>query len=102
VNKVLAVYDNSFKDLLEKQSPKTFRSFLLNAPQMFLELGEKLGAVSHIVSFWHYRFPPTASAHIDAEALAAIFQDFSNGFSENLQEESSLIKRPQVIDVTAA
>jgi hypothetical protein len=102
VNKVLAVYDNSFQDLLEKQSPKTFRSFLLNAPQMFLELGEKLGAVSHIVSFWHHRFPPGAPAHIDAEGLAAIFQDFSNGFSEALQEESSLIKRPHVIDVTAA
>jgi hypothetical protein len=102
VNKVLAVYDNSFQDLLHKQSPKTFRNFLLNAPQMFLELGEKLGAVSHIVSFWHYRFPPAAPGHIDAEALAAIFQDFCNGFSEALQEESSLIKRPQVIDVTAA
>ena len=25
---------------------------------MFLELGEKLGSISHIVSFWRYRFPP--------------------------------------------
>jgi hypothetical protein len=102
VNKVLAVYDNSFQDLLQKQSPKTFRNFLLNAPQMFLELGEKLGAVSHIVSFWHYRFPPAASSHIDAEGLAAIFQDFSNGFSETVQDEGSPIKRPKLIDVTAA
>ena len=39
------------------QSPKTFRDFLLSAPYMFLELGEKMGAISHIVSFWRYRFP---------------------------------------------
>ena len=44
-------------DLVEKQTPKTFRDFLLSAPHMFLELGEKLGAISHIVSFWRYRFP---------------------------------------------
>ena len=58
VNKALAVYDASFDDLVEHQTPKTFRDFLLSAPYMFLELGEKLGAISHIVSFWRYRFPP--------------------------------------------
>ena len=57
VTKVLAIYDNSFADLVAHQSPKTFRDFLLSAPYMFLELGEKMGAISHIVSFWRYRFP---------------------------------------------
>ena len=56
VNKALGVYDASFQDLVENQTPKTFRDFLLSAPHMFLELGEKLGAISHIVSFWRYRF----------------------------------------------
>ena len=63
VNKALAVYDSSFNDLVEHQTPKTFRDFLLSAPYMFLELGEKLGAISHIVSFWRYRFPP-GGAHL--------------------------------------
>jgi hypothetical protein len=57
VNKALSVYDSSFADLVKNQAPKTFRDFLLSAPFMFLELGEKLGAISHIVSFWRYRFP---------------------------------------------
>ena len=57
VNKSLAVYDSSFADLVAHQTPKTFRDFLLSAPYMFLELGEKMGAISHIVSFWRYRFP---------------------------------------------
>jgi hypothetical protein len=101
VNKVLGVYDSSFSALVERQSPKTFRDFLLSAPHMFLELGEKLGAISHIVSFWRYRFTP-GSASIDADELSAIFQDFSSGFGEKIKGESSLIKKPSVIDTTAA
>jgi hypothetical protein len=102
VNKSLGVYDAAFRDLTAKQTPKTFRDFLLSAPYMFLELGEKLGAISHIVSFWRYRFPPNSPSTIDAEELAAIFQDFSSGFGDKVQSESSLIKRPAVIDTTAA
>ena len=101
VNKALAVYDASFSDLVENQSPRKFRDFLLSAPYMFLELGEKLGAISHIVSFWRYRFAP-GNANIDSEELAAIFQDFSSGFGEKLKGESSIIKKPVVIDMTAA
>lgn len=102
VNKALGVYDASFGDLVENQSPKTFRDFLLSAPYMFLELGEKLGAISHIVSFWRYRFPPGGPTYIDADELAAIFQDFSCGFGEKLLGESSIIRKPMVIDTTAA
>ena len=98
VNKVLSVYDASFSDLVENQSPKTFRDFLLSAPYMFLELGEKLGAISHIVSFWRYRFARDGSSHIDAEELAAIFMDFCSGFGEKIQAESSLIQKPVVIE----
>jgi hypothetical protein len=101
VNKALAVYDASFRDLVENQSPRKFRDFLLSAPYMFLELGEKLGAISHIVSFWRYRFAP-GCANIDSEELTAIFQDFSSGFGEKLKGEGSLIKTPVVIDMTAA
>jgi hypothetical protein len=102
VNKALAVYDASFNALVEKQSPKTFRDFLLSAPHMFLELGEKLGAISHIVSFWRYRFGPNTSVNIDGDELSAIFQDFSSGFGEKIKGDSSLIKKPVVIDTTAA
>jgi hypothetical protein len=39
---------------------------------------------------------------VDAEELSAIFQDFSSGFGEKVKGECSLIKRPMVIDTTAA
>ena len=103
VTKVLSIYDTSFQDLVQKQSPKTFRDFLMSAPHMFLELGEKLGAISHIVTFWRYRFPPGMPTSIDAEELAVIFHDFSSGFGERIHDHGApLIKRPKVIDTTAA
>jgi hypothetical protein len=101
VTKALTVYDTSFADLVAHQAPKTFRDFLLSAPYMFLELGEKLGAISHIVSFWRYRFPPEAPSLVDAEELSAIFQDFSSGFAEKIKPESQPLIRPvEVIDGT--
>ena len=102
VTKALSVYDSSFQDLVEHQSPKTFRDFLLSAPYMFLDLGEKLGVISHIVSLWRYRFPPGRPANIDAEELSIIFQDFSSGFGEKMKGDGTILKRPGLIDTTAA
>jgi hypothetical protein len=80
VNRSLSEYDEAYEQLVAKNNPKAFREFLLTAPRMFLELGEKIGAISHIVSFWRYRFPKGSPARVDAEELAAIFQDFETSF----------------------
>jgi len=98
VDKVLSIYNDSFRDLVAHQSPKTFRDFLLSAPYMFLELGEKMGAISHIVSFWRYRFPPDGPRHIDAEELTIIFQDFVGGFGERAKDNAPTLQRPFVIE----
>jgi hypothetical protein len=99
VSKVLNVYDASFASLVASQSPKTFRDFLLSAPHMFLELGEKMGAISHIVSFWRYRFPKDRPAMVDAEELSTIFQDFTSGFAERAREQASPFPRPELIRI---
>ena len=96
ISKVLEVYDESFAGLIASSAPKTFRDFLMSAPHMFLELGEKMGAISHIVSFWRYRFPKGQPALIDAEELSAIFQDFTSGFSERTRERPSPVPRPRM------
>jgi hypothetical protein len=98
ISKVLAVYDESLASLVASNSPKTFRDFLLSAPCMFLELGEKMGAISHIVGFWRYRFPKDKTAVIEAEELSVIFQDFTSGFAERTREHVSPIQQPRVIE----
>ena len=83
---------------MARHSPKTFRDFLLSAPYMFVELGEKMGVISHIVSFWRYRFPAGVQPKIDAEELTAVFTDFCSGFADRIREEPAMIQRPQVIE----
>jgi hypothetical protein len=80
IRNILSVYDHAYESLISKSDAKGFRDFLLSAPSMFLEIGEKMGALSHITSFWRYRFPDGAPKMVDAEELTAILQDFSKGF----------------------
>jgi hypothetical protein len=76
----VTTYDEAYNNLVEHGQPASFRDFLLNAPGMFLSLGEKVGAISHIVSFWKYRFKQKNSVRVDVDELIAIFQDFESGF----------------------
>lgn len=81
VRRTLAVYDRAYNDLVQNQTAGTFREFLLGAPNLFLDLGEKMGATSHIASSWRYRFPAGASLSIIGDELSAIFQDFLSNFA---------------------
>ena len=71
----LAVYDKAFNGLVDGQ-PNAFRDFLLGAPSMFTDLGERLGAINHITSFWDFRFPRGKMPVITPEELTDIFADF--------------------------
>ena len=81
VRKIIAIYDEAYSGLIDRKEPKEFREFLLSAPALFVELGEKMGAMSHIVSFWQYRFPEAVPRAADAEELIMIFQDFAQSMS---------------------
>ena len=80
VRRLIGVYDSAYSQLVEQHDPKTFREFLLKAPSLFLEMGEKIGAMSHITSFWLFRFSDTSRRLIDPEELMMIFQDFTQSF----------------------
>lgn len=99
ISKVLDVYDDSFSELIASNSPATFRAFLLSASPMFLDLGEKLGAISHIASFWRHRFPQGQPVLIDAEELSIIFQDFTSGFAERVRAQAAPIPQPKFVQV---
>jgi hypothetical protein len=79
--RTLKVYDDAFDSLVDNGRPQQFRDFLLRAPELFLSLGERVGVISHIASFWRYRFPEgeAITAHVD-EAID-IFMDFEAGLS---------------------
>lgn len=72
----LRVYDEAYAKLVREGRPTAFREFLLDAPSMFAALGERLGAVSHVVSFWRYRFPAGVRTRVSIEELQDVFMDF--------------------------
>jgi hypothetical protein len=87
----LKIYDDAYADLTRNGHPQAFREFLLKAPYLFNELGERLGAIQHIVSFWKFRFPQGTRTKIDAEELTDILLDFE--FSLNMQAKITAVPR---------
>ncbi len=76
VRATLKVYEDAYADLTKHGQPKAFREFLLKAPNLFNELGERLGAVHHIVNFWAFRFPEGERAQVTSEELFDLLADF--------------------------
>lgn len=85
----LLVYDSFYEKLVHHGQPQVFRDFLLRAPAMFIELGEKLGGLAHISSFWRFRFPPNQVLPMDVNLALSIFTDFM--LSIGLSVEDSLV-----------
>lgn len=71
----LAEYDAAFESLSQGK-PTAFREFLLSAPKMFLVIGEAVGIVKHIDSFWRFRFPGGRVPTMDNDEAHEIFHDF--------------------------
>ena len=90
VKSTLDVYDEAYAALTHKSDACVFRDFLLKAPILFHELGERLAAIEHIISFWRFRFPKDKAATISAVELKDIFADFEG----SLGAEFSVRKPP--------
>jgi hypothetical protein len=80
----MEIYDEAYAGLTRNDNPLIFRDFLLNAPALFARLGDQLGAIQHVISFWNFRFCPKSEAPSVSE-LIDIFMDF----------ETSLKGRPE-------
>ena len=81
VDAILATYDYAYRQLTQERNPVVFKEFLLSAPTRFDALGERLGAVQHLVSFWRYRVPNGRRPQMNYEELADLFTDFEGSLS---------------------
>ena len=84
---MLRVYDDAFRGLTREGKPTAFRDFLRDAPILFARLGERLGAIQHIVSFWRYRMSPDR-ARPDPEELLDLLSDFETSLAGREQPDS--------------
>src|SRR5262249_21597355 len=81
VTSMLGVYDKTYAALTEEGKPSALREFLLAAPEMFTRLGEQLGALQHIDSFWRYRFNGPAGRLIGPTELMDVLLDFEDSLA---------------------
>ena len=44
---------------------------------MFIPIGEAIGVIKHIHSFWQFRFPDQAMAMMDADEAIEVLHEFS-------------------------
>jgi len=85
VSRTLKIYDDAYVGLSVEGGANAFRDFLLSAPNLFARLGDQLGAVQHVVSFWRFRFGPNANP-VSVDELIDIFMDFENGLADRSQD----------------
>ena len=82
VRTTLKVYDDAYSQMTLNGNPAAFREFLRNASELFYTLGDRLGAINHIVSFWSFRFPANAKHTVAADELIELLVDFELGIVE--------------------
>lgn len=73
----LRLYENAFQDFVRNQDVQSFQSFLTLAPTLFVQVGARLGVLSHIQSYWTYRFPPHARIAYDYDELNDLLQEMA-------------------------
>jgi len=77
VGRTLDVYNQAYRSLTEEGNPGDFRTFLRSAPGMFEVLGQQLGAVQHVISFWNYRvLKGRRAGRLGPQELMDILLDF--------------------------
>ena len=89
VGRTLAIYDQAYQALVTGENPGPFRRFLLDGPSLFFELGESIGILSHIGSFWSYRMNTTIHAHrLTPLEYGDILMDFDDSLAALAQYSS--------------
>lgn len=96
VEVTLGLYDRAFCALTIDGKPQAFRDFLIDSPGLFMSLGQRLGVLQHIVSFWSYRFPKTNAVAVSYCDLMDILMDFEDGIALETEEEDAPVMQRSV------
>ena len=77
----IQAYEAAFNDLTRNGKPLAFSAFLKRTPEMFVLLGERIGALSHVASYWRSRFPQGVGKKSPTEEMLEIVRDFDYSLS---------------------
>jgi hypothetical protein len=62
-------YDEVFDALTAQRTPEPFRRFLIDGPRLFARLGERMGRLEQLTSYWAHQFPGLRTRQLRPEAI---------------------------------
>lgn len=77
VEETLLEYGAAFAALADGQ-PSAFRAFLLRAPSLFIPIGEAVGVIRHIDSFWRFRFAENEKPVMNGDEAIEVLHEFES------------------------
>jgi hypothetical protein len=81
---ILSLYDDAFRDLVDRGKAAAFRKFLIEAPRLFVDLGSSMGTISHIVTYWGHRFPEENALSMNSDEFALVLLDFQSSLKPEI------------------
>jgi hypothetical protein len=79
IAQTLKLYDRAYQGLTQDQKPENFRRFLSDGASLFIGLGERIGRLEQVVSFWTYRLDQHAA--MSPDELMDNLRDLLQGLS---------------------
>ena len=72
----LDTYHEEFQRFVERGDPAALKSFMTRAPEMFVEMGEDIGRLQHVASYWKFWTKGRRIQSMPAQEAFAILPDF--------------------------
>jgi hypothetical protein len=81
IGQTLKLYDRAYQALIQDQKPESFRNFLIQGAGLFVDLGERIGRLEQIVSFWTYRLDQHYTGNMSPDEVMDAMRDLLQGLS---------------------
>ena len=69
IAEMFRIYDEVFEALTAQRTPEPFRRFLIDGPRLFARLGERMGRLEQLTSYWGHQFPGLRTRQLRPEAI---------------------------------
>ncbi len=81
ISQKLRLYDQAYEGLTQRENPESFRTFLVNSSTLFVELGERIGRLEQVVTFWDYRLSQHHAGAMSPEDVMEAMRELLQGLS---------------------
>jgi len=81
IAELFRIYDDVFDALTRERSPEPFRRFLSDGPRVFARLGERMGQLEQLVSYWEHQFPGRKTRQLSPEAIVDGLRNLTGALS---------------------